>query len=244
MNKIIVVFVAIIILILGLTFMPAGGETSEIYSQYIATQNYSSSVNTTREIEIAEEKLTEVVTNSGLIVFTFPLLVGDLKAYDGDLFGSWGENDWRKGTEKHNGTDIAVEGNPTDIVVVSMCTGVVKSAGDAGTAGNRVIIVEERSGLNITYMHLKNNSISVKAGDKITAGDPVGIMGMTGYSFGVHLHVGVTYPGTDLVFETITIGHTSNGLDMYDPRYFAYDKQSFPKNFIKNKERLTEIIFQ
>lgn len=39
-----------------------------------------------------------------------------------------------------------------------------------------------------SYVHLKEGSITVKKGQTVTKGQPIGIVGNTGYSFGAHLH--------------------------------------------------------
>ncbi len=59
------------------------------------------------------------------------------------------------------------------------------------TAGNFVKLRHE-NGLYTRYLHLAPDSVCVKKGDKVKAGDKLGIMGDTGYSFGVHLHFDVS----------------------------------------------------
>ena len=83
--------------------------------------------------------------------------------------------------EHHNGVDILPNGN-TD--VNSCIYGVVTEAGQHASMGNYVRIKSDK--YTITYMHLE--SISVSVSQTVYAGDFVGIMGNTGYSFGVHLH--------------------------------------------------------
>lgn len=242
-------------LLLTLTLMPVPGETESIYIQYLETSNLYEAEDGQDIINIAKKKLEEAISNNGRLIFTFPLEVGDHKVIDGDMFDSWGMNDWRKlprkmadgsirPSGKHGGTDITVEGNPTNIKVVSMCDGIVKAAGFDGGSGFRVIVIEEKTGLNITYMHMTKDSLMVKKGDTVDRGQQLGVMGMTGYSTGIHLHVSITYPGTDLAFETVSVGALKNGLDMYDPRYFSYTKESFPINFQKNENRLASIIIE
>jgi len=53
------------------------------------------------------------------------------------------------------------------------------------SAGNLVIIGHE-GGFDTGYAHLE--SYSVKAGDKVRAGQQIAVTGNTGYSFGKHLH--------------------------------------------------------
>ena len=51
--------------------------------------------------------------------------------------------------------------------------------------GNYVAVTGE-DGVTIYYCHMAERK--VKAGDRVKAGDVIGIMGNTGYSFGKHLH--------------------------------------------------------
>ena len=62
------------------------------------------------------------------------------------------------------------------------------------TAGNYVKILHE-NGTTSRYLHLRNNSICVKIGQKVKAGDKLGIEGNTGYSYGTHLHFDVQVDG-------------------------------------------------
>lgn len=58
------------------------------------------------------------------------------------------------------------------------------------TAGNYVKILHE-NGTITRYLHLRNGSICVKIGQKVKAGDKLGVEGNTGYSYGTHLHFDV-----------------------------------------------------
>lgn len=62
------------------------------------------------------------------------------------------------------------------------------------TAGNYVKILHE-NGTTSRYLHLRNGSICVKIGQKVKAGDKLGIEGNTGYSYGTHLHFDVQVDG-------------------------------------------------
>lgn len=62
------------------------------------------------------------------------------------------------------------------------------------TAGNYVKILHE-NGTITRYLHLRNGSICVKIGDKVKAGDKLGVEGNTGYSYGTHLHFDVQVGG-------------------------------------------------
>ncbi|NQD66381.1 M23 family metallopeptidase, partial [Bacillus haikouensis] len=72
--------------------------------------------------------------------------------------------------------------------------GVVVSAGwDDGGYGNKVVI-DHQNGYKTIYAHL--DSISVSAGQTIGRGEKIGIMGATGESTGVHLHIEVYKNGS------------------------------------------------
>lgn len=65
------------------------------------------------------------------------------------------------------------------------------------SAGNFVRI-KHSNGIYTRYLHMVNGSICVKVGQKVKAGDKLGIMGNTGYSLGTHLHFDVN-DGTNYV---------------------------------------------
>jgi murein DD-endopeptidase MepM/ murein hydrolase activator NlpD len=53
--------------------------------------------------------------------------------------------------------------------------------------GNYVIIAFE-DGTEALFLHLKADSVPVSAGDHVRAGDPIGQVGMSGWTCGAHLH--------------------------------------------------------
>ena len=92
----------------------------------------------------------------------------------------------RKG---HNGLDIAA---PTGTPVVAALGGTVERAGPAGTYGN-LVVVRHPDGSETRYAHL--SAISVKSGQRVEAGAPLGAVGTTGRSTGPHLHFEVRRDG-------------------------------------------------
>jgi murein DD-endopeptidase MepM/ murein hydrolase activator NlpD len=60
----------------------------------------------------------------------------------------------------------------------------------AGTKANYVRI-RHANGFETRYWHLKKNSILVSVGEWVNAGQPIGVVGSSGYSSGCHLHFGV-----------------------------------------------------
>jgi len=51
------------------------------------------------------------------------------------------------------------------------------------------ILVEHEDGSQANYAHLKNKGVLVKIGDRVSAGDIIGLSGATGWATGPHLHL-------------------------------------------------------
>jgi murein DD-endopeptidase MepM/ murein hydrolase activator NlpD len=78
--------------------------------------------------------------------------------------------------------------------------------------GNYVIIKHDDS-TSAAYWHMEYNSIMVKSGDTVVAGQPIGKVGTTGFSSGPHLHFEVYYYDRNGRFRTLkTVFRTSRGL--------------------------------
>lgn len=110
---------------------------------------------------------------------------------------------WRKdplgraAKKHHNGVDLW--GAADTIYIEAFHDGKVlhagpskrrKADGSVGGFGYNVVILHKINGKFYTscYAHLKQGSIKVKAGQKVTAGTVLGVMGTTGDSTGKHLH--------------------------------------------------------
>ncbi|MBQ1097328.1 peptidoglycan DD-metalloendopeptidase family protein [Streptomyces sp. b94] len=82
----------------------------------------------------------------------------------------------------HTGTDFVI---PTGTSLKAVGAGTVVSAGWGGAYGNQVVI-QLADGHYAQYAHL--SSLSVSAGQSVTAGQQVGLSGATGNVTGPHLH--------------------------------------------------------
>ncbi|MFN4215998.1 MAG: M23 family metallopeptidase [Brevinematales bacterium] len=89
----------------------------------------------------------------------------------------------------HNGIDFVA---PSNTPVFSPWGGKVLFADYNGGGGNTVV-VDHGLGLHAIYMHLEK--IKTKAGETISPGQMIGIIGKSGYSTGIHLHLGFSIQG-------------------------------------------------
>ncbi|NMH70746.1 M23 family metallopeptidase [Bacillus sp. RO3] len=125
-------------------------------------------------------KGTKATPSRGSGNFAWPTNGGYISSKQGPRWG-----------KMHKGIDIA---RPSDPTIKSVDNGRVISAGwDDGGYGNKVVI-DHGNGYKTIYAHLK--SISVSAGQTVERGQKIGIMGSTGESTGVHLHLEVYKNGS------------------------------------------------
>lgn len=96
---------------------------------------------------------------------------------------------WKGGYSGHKGIDIAA---PYGTPVYAAHNGIVTAAvyGDwNGGRGNYIDILGD-DGLTTHYYH--NSELTVYKGQRVTAGDLIAYVGMTGRAYGNHLHFGVS----------------------------------------------------
>lgn len=103
---------------------------------------------------------------------------------------------WRK-RRPHYGTDIDLVTGDT---VVSAFDGMVRLAKVCYGYGN-CVIVRHNNGLETVYGHL--SKIEVEVGQKVKAGELIGLGGNTGRSFGDHLHWELRYLGQAIDAEDL-----------------------------------------
>ncbi len=95
----------------------------------------------------------------------------------------------------HQAVDIANKSNPD---IVASQGGTVTTAGWSGGGYGNYVVIDHGNGYRTLYAHMLNNSIVVKAGDRVGQGQKLGVMGSTGRSTGVHLHFEVISSGGKL----------------------------------------------
>lgn len=87
----------------------------------------------------------------------------------------------------HSGLDLRAHYEE----VYSMFDGIVENVGSDSRSGNYIIL--RHGEYTVSYCHL--SKVSVRKGDDVIAGDPVGYTGSTGRSTGPHLHITCKYKG-------------------------------------------------
>ena len=104
---------------------------------------------------------------------------------------------WLPDTERHvyydghNGIDYATGAGTT---ILAAAPGKVVFAGAVPTACDsplQYVCIDHENGYRTFYLHLEG--IAVQAGERVEAGDPVGISGNSGCSLGAHLHFAVDH---------------------------------------------------
>ena len=92
-------------------------------------------------------------------------------------------------TRAHNGTDLAA-GHGTPVRAIGH--GTVLTAGFQGGYG-KLVVIRHNNGYTSFYGHLSR--IMVRAGDRVTQSDLIGLVGATGLATGPHLHYGIKKNG-------------------------------------------------
>ena len=124
----------------------------------------------------------------------FPIKEKDLYTYE----NGWKDPRSYKGDRLHYGIDIMSKSNEVGkIKVRSMTNGTVENIGWNQVGGYRVGI-RSKNGAYFYYAHLDSYPKGLKKGDRVQAGEIIGLMGNTGYGeegtkgkFPVHLHIGI-----------------------------------------------------
>lgn len=94
---------------------------------------------------------------------------------------------WRKG-RNHNGTDIDLNTGDT---VRAAWSGKIRYAKYNTSGFGNLVVIRHYNGLETFYAHLSKHL--VVPDQMVTAGDPIGLGGNTGHSYGSHLHFEVRF---------------------------------------------------
>lgn len=124
--------------------------------------------------------LEKVYTDQSLLLAATPS-IAPVKGMISFGFG-WRRDPFTGQRAFHKGLDLVA---PRGTVIRAPADGVVTKASRLGSYGN-VIYLSHGNGLTTRYAHL--DGFSVKAGQEVRRGEPIGILGNTGRSLGAHLH--------------------------------------------------------
>ncbi|MER7797170.1 M23 family metallopeptidase [Microbacterium sp. NPDC096154] len=94
---------------------------------------------------------------------------------------------------RHMGLDIAA---PAGTPIGAAAPGIVILSSESYFGYGVAVIIQHLDGMQTLYGHMLHGSRVVEPGDWIEAGDPIGLVGNTGRSFGNHLHFEVRVRGT------------------------------------------------
>lgn len=119
-----------------------------------------------------------------------------------------------KSRDDHRGTDIVLESfaaMEAGINVLAAAAGTVAATRDGmadiaitddtrstieGRECGNAVRIDHGDGWQTLYCHLKRGSVIVSQGDSVEAGDPVGMVGLSGLTNIPHVHIGVLQDGT------------------------------------------------
>ncbi|MDP4007733.1 MAG: peptidoglycan DD-metalloendopeptidase family protein [Candidatus Peregrinibacteria bacterium] len=100
-------------------------------------------------------------------------------------------------TYGHVGLDISRKDKSWSPNVVAPISGVVTKVRQTGYNGGygTHLMIKRDDGIEVLMAHFTENKIYVREGEQVVAGQIVGLMGTTGRSSGVHLHIEVIQDG-------------------------------------------------
>jgi murein DD-endopeptidase MepM/ murein hydrolase activator NlpD len=115
--------------------------------------------------------------------------------YDAVITSGFGMRTCPDGTKEfHNGVDIATPRNK-NVQIYNVWPGIIAEFGFNDGKGWHVWIQDTLNFDNphySVYMHMDRLGAWLTKGGRVNQGDPIGIMGNTGMSRGIHLHYSIT----------------------------------------------------
>lgn len=117
------------------------------------------------------------------------MALSPFESYKYRMTSPYGQRVLNGKSEFHGGVDLVGVGGTA---VCSVCDGTVVQSRIVTDKSNltwqwgNYVAVQAKDGTTVYYCHLASRAVN--KGDKVKAGQRIGIMGNTGYSFGAHLH--------------------------------------------------------
>lgn len=113
------------------------------------------------------------------------------------LTGEFGELSPVRNWQPHSGIDLAIPENTT---LRAISDGVVDRVFDGSASIGKGLSIKFPDGTRAIYGHM--NEVKTQVGDKVYAGDVIGLSGNTGHSTGAHLHFGMKDANGNLIDPT------------------------------------------
>ena len=105
--------------------------------------------------------------------------------------GSWsfGSDGARFGAGRpghtHEGQDVI---GASGLTIVAPLDGVIRFVAYQDGGAGRYVVMRADNGWDMFFAHMQMRSVVVKEGERVKAGQKIGLLGSTGYSTGPHLH--------------------------------------------------------
>jgi murein DD-endopeptidase MepM/ murein hydrolase activator NlpD len=103
----------------------------------------------------------------------------------------------------HHGDDF---GAPCNTPFYAVTAGVVTAVTHAGLAGDEIVITHA-GGVSTAYSHMFDSGVLVSTGQRVTAGQNIGLVGSSGDSTGCHLYFEFRVNGTTVDPEPAMAAH-------------------------------------
>lgn len=164
-------------------------------------------------VEAAFEKVFRILSDSSTVLPPMRLPIQDITYPQVGASAGRKINPFYKAYVHHNGLDLVVaRGTP----VLAAADGTVLAAATSRTSGNTVRI-RHAGGYETVYAHLE--SMAVRTGQRVSAGQKVGSVGMSGQAVAPHLHYevrrdGVAMDPVDFFFASVSPDSFANMLYM------------------------------
>lgn len=129
----------------------------------------------------------------------------------------YGKRTLNGATAQHNGLDLV---GLEDTNIYAPCDGVIGASTIVTDKSNRTwewgnyVRLDTADGYSVYMCHMSQRF--VKAGQKVSKGDKLGVMGNTGYSFGAHTHYEVRKTITNTVINPSTYTGIPNAIGIYE----------------------------
>lgn len=141
------------------------------------------------KIQTDQDEIMGVLTGESETQLWNNKFIMPIKGYVTSGFGSYRLYNG-KSLGNHRGLDIG--GNPIGTKIKAANSGVVAFTKFLPTIGS-TIVLDHGQGVYTIYMHMSKTL--VKAGETVSKGDVIGLVGNTGLSNGAHLHWGLSIHG-------------------------------------------------